>query len=181
MTNLSGYGVPVKPERRAVERGGAVWTAALALVLSTSLVAPTIALAAPTEITVWRHIGDLKPEMDTFASFVEGFNASQSTWKVKWEELPQKSYSDAVNAAALSGTLPCAIDVDGPLVPNFAWAGNVIPLDKYLTPELKADMLPSTIGEYNGQVYGVGQFEASLARAASDLEPHRRQRSADQG
>ncbi len=158
-----GIGVPAMPERRAVERGGAVLGAALALILSTSLVTPTVATAAPTEITVWRHIGDLKPEMDTFASFVSGFNASQSTWKVKWEELPQKSYSDSVNAAALSGTLPCAIDVDGPLVPNFAWAGNVIPLDKYVTPEMKADMLPSTIGEYNGHIYGLGQFEASLA------------------
>jgi multiple sugar transport system substrate-binding protein len=163
MTKRYGIGVPAEPGRRAVERGIAVCSTAIALILSTSVVVPTVASADPTEITVWRHIGDLKPEMDTFASFVGGFNASQSKWKVKWEELPQKSYADSVNAAALSGTLPCAIDVDGPLVPNFAWSGNVIPLDKYVTPELKADMLPSTIGQYNGHIYGVGQFEASLA------------------
>lgn len=163
MNTTNGLGVPAEPERRAVERRGAVWKAAVSLLLSTSIAAPSLAMAAPAEITVWRHIGDLKPEMDTFASFVEGFNASQSDWKVIWEELPQKSYSDAVNAAALSGTLPCAIDVDGPLVPNFAWAGNVVALDSYLTPALKSDLLASAIGEYNGHVYGVGQFEASLA------------------
>ncbi len=156
-------GVPAEPERRTVKKGDSVWKAAVSLLLSTALLAPSLAIAAPTDITVWRHIGDLKPEMDTFASYVRGFNGSQSDYKVTWEELPQKSYSDAVNAAALSGTLPCAIDVDGPLVPNFAWGGSVIPLDAYLTPEMQSDMLASTIGKYNGHVYGVGQFEASLA------------------
>ena len=134
MTKRYGVGIPAEPGRRAVERGIAVCSTAIALMLSTSAVVPTVAFADPTEITVWRHIGDLKPEMDTFASFVEDFNASQSDWKVVWEELPQESYDDSINAAALSGTLPCMIDVDGPFVPNFAWSGNIMPLDNYVTP-----------------------------------------------
>lgn len=167
-------GVPMDRERRPAERGGAVWKAVTTLMLSAAVLAPATSKAEPVEVKVWRHIGDLKPEMDTFAAFVEGFNSSQSAWKVVWEQLPQKSYSDAVNAAALAGSLPCAIDVDGPLVPNFAWAGNVIALDGYISPELKADMLPSTIGAYNGKIYGVGQFEASLALwgRKSVLEKH---------
>lgn len=156
-------GAPVVPERRGVKKEGTVWKAVASLLLSTAVLAPSSALAEPGEITVWRHIGDLQAEMDTFASFVKGFNESQSDWKIKWEELPQKSYSDSINAAALSNNLPCVIDVDGPLIPNYAWSGNLISLDDYMTPELRSEMLPSTIGSYNGNVYGLGQFEASLA------------------
>jgi multiple sugar transport system substrate-binding protein len=147
--------------------------AGIALLVTTSLLAPA-AMAAPTEITVWRHIGDLQPEMDTFASYVSDFNASQGDWKVVWEELPQQSYDDSINAAALSNNLPCMIDVDGPFVPNFAWSGNIVPLDDYITPELRAELLPSVIGSYNGKTYSVGQFEASLAvwGRKSVLEKH---------
>jgi multiple sugar transport system substrate-binding protein len=158
---------------RYTGRNGAVRAVALALLATTSLAAPA-ALAEPTEITLWRHIGDLKPEMDTFASYVSDFNASQGDWKVVWEELPQQSYDDSINAAALSGNLPCVIDVDGPFVPNFAWAGNIVPLDDYVSDELRGELLPSVIGEYNGKTYSLGQFEASLAiwGRKSVLEKH---------
>jgi multiple sugar transport system substrate-binding protein len=123
---------------------------------------PTLA-QEPTQITLWRHIGDLQIEMDTFTGFVDEFNESQDEWEIVWEELPQQSYEDSVNAAALAGTLPCVIDVDGPFVPNFAWAGNIVPLDEYISDELRADLLPSVVGAYNGQTYGLGQFDAALA------------------
>ena len=123
---------------------------------------PTFAQSEPTELTLWRHIGDVQLEMDTFAGFVDGFNASQSDWTVVWDELPQGSYEDSIGAAALADSLPCIIDIDGPFVPNFAWAGTIIPLDSYLTDDLLADMLPSTIGAYNGQIYGIGLFDAAL-------------------
>ena len=164
---------PLGVASEAHRRTGRNVAAALALLATTSLVAPA-AIAEPTEITLWRHIGDLKPEMDTFASYVADFNASQADWKVVWEELPQQSYDDSINAAALSGNLPCVIDVDGPFVPNFAWSGNIAPLDDYVSDALRAELLPSVIGEYNGKTYSLGQFEASLAiwGRKSVLEKH---------
>ena len=135
---------------------------AAAVLLGTTVLASG-AMAAPTDITLWRHIGDLQPEMDAFAASVESFNAAQDDWRIVWEELPQQSYDQSINAAALAGSLPCVIDVDGPFVPNFAWGGTLVPLDDYLGDDLRADLLPSVIGEYNGKTYGVGQFDASLA------------------
>jgi multiple sugar transport system substrate-binding protein len=134
-------------------------TVVLGMLAATS--APSFA-QGPTELTLWRHIGDVQLEMDTFAGFVDDFNASQNEWEVVWDELPQGSYEDSIGAAALAGTLPCIIDVDGPFVPNFAWAGNIIPLDDYLSDDIRADLLPSTLGSYNGQTYGVGLFDAAI-------------------
>jgi multiple sugar transport system substrate-binding protein len=135
----------------------------LVLSLLAVVLVPAFAQDEPMQITLWRHIGDLQPEMDAFATFVEDFNASQSDWEIVWEELPQQSYEDSISAATIAGNLPCIIDVDGPFIPNFAWAGNVISIDDYLSDDMRSDLLPSTIGQYNGQTYGVGQFDAALA------------------
>jgi len=134
----------------------------LAVMMLGALGLPAVAQDGPTQLTLWRHIGDVQLEMDTFAEFVEGFNASQNQWQIVWDELPQGSYEDSIGAAALAGSLPCIIDVDGPFIPNFAWAGNIIPLDSYIDDALRADMLPSTLGAYDGQIYGIGLYDAAL-------------------
>lgn len=122
-----------------------------------------VPVEAPTEIELWRHVPDRQEELDLFIGFIEDFNASQDEYEVVWETLPQLSYEDAINAAALAGRLPCVIDVDGPFIPNFAWAGHLMPLDEFISDELRADMLPSAQGVYKGQIYGLGMHDAALA------------------
>jgi multiple sugar transport system substrate-binding protein len=125
-------------------------------------VAPVFA-QGPTDITLWRHTPDKQAEGDVFAAQVAAFNASQSDWNIVQEDLPQGSYTDSVNAAALSDSLPCVLDMDGPTVPNFAWSGNIASLDDYVTEDMKTDLLPSAIGTYKDSIYSLGQFDAAVA------------------
>jgi len=131
----------------------------LALVIM-AFVLPT---AAQETITMWRHTSDLQAELDAVAAQIDDFNASQDAYEVVWEQLPQESYTESVTAASLAGELPCILDFDGPTVPNFAWAGHIIPLDDFISEELEADLLPSAIGTYQGVKYSVGQFDAAVA------------------
>ncbi len=137
---------------------------ALSLFLVLCLVAPSaIAQDEPTEITLWRHTSDLMPELEASRAAIEAFNESQSEYVIVWEELPQESYTDSITAASLAGELPCVLDFDGPTVPNFAWAGHLMPLTDYISDELKDDLLPSAMGTYQDDIYSVGQFDAAVA------------------
>jgi multiple sugar transport system substrate-binding protein len=137
----------------------------LILVLIAMLIVPAGAFAqdGPKKINMWRHISDLQRELDSYREIVQSFNESQDEYEIVWEELPQESYADSISAAALAGELPCIIDVDGPFIPNFAWAGNIIPLDEYISDELKEDLISSVIGTYKGEIYGLGMFDAGVA------------------
>lgn len=131
----------------------------LALALATA--GPPL-LAAPVEITLWRHdTGDA--EMSSGKAAAERFNRAQQRWKVVIEAIPQGSYTESITAAAMVGQLPCIIAMDQPTVPNFAWAGHVRPLDRLLPPEAVARLLAGGRGTYKGQLYSVGQFDVVLA------------------
>ena len=143
-------------------------TATLALAGALALT-PAVAAQAATEIDIWFH-GGVGLESDTLKSQVDSFNTSQSAVKVNLTEIPGgaiagSGYNDAVNAAAVAGDLPCVLDLDGPNLYNYAWAGYLLALDDIMGEELKADLLPSLIdqGTYNGRVYAIGQYDSGLA------------------
>jgi multiple sugar transport system substrate-binding protein len=118
---------------------------------------------SPTEISVFFHSGQ-GGERDALNTILENFNASQSDYVAVATELPEGSYTDAVNAAALANELPCLLDFDGPTLYSFAWRGYLTPLDAFVSEELLADILPSIIeqGTYNGQLYSLGVVESGL-------------------
>jgi multiple sugar transport system substrate-binding protein len=119
-------------------------------------------LAAPIEIQVWRHdTGDA--EMVASRNMVERFNRGQDKWKVVVETIPQGSYTESITAASLVGHLPCVMTIDQPAVPNFAWAGNIRPLDDLLPAPVVQPLLPGGRGTYRGRLYSVGQFDVVLA------------------
>jgi multiple sugar transport system substrate-binding protein len=130
------------------------------------------AAAAQTELTFWQHGAGNPWEGEIFGQMVEEFNASQSDWKVTLQQFPQAAYNDSVTAAALSGELPDIIDVDGPVMPNWAWAGYLAQLE--ITEGELEGFLPGTIGRWDGQIYSVGLWDAAVAMVTrkSTLEKH---------
>jgi multiple sugar transport system substrate-binding protein len=118
--------------------------------------------AAQTELSLWYHgAGSANAEEALVNQLVEEFNASQDDWVVWIETFPQLAYNDAVGAAALAGKLPDILDVDGPIMPNWARAGYMQPLG--IDEAMLADYLPGTIGRWNGEVYSVGLWDAAVA------------------
>jgi len=119
------------------------------------------AAVGPVKLTMWYHGAGNKAEKEVLLGIVKDYNASQSKYVVEVQDFPQISYNDSVVAGALAGNLPDILDVDGPVMPNWAWAGYMAPLD---IPQEKLDkFLPTTIGKWNGKVYAVGLWEAACA------------------
>jgi len=119
------------------------------------------AQAGPITLTMWYHGAGNKTEKDVLVGIINDYNASQDKYMVEVQDFPQISYNESVVAAALAGNLPDIIDVDGPVMPNWAWAGYMAPLD---IPQDKLDtFLPTTIGMWDGKVYSVGLWEAACA------------------
>lgn len=121
----------------------------------------TQAALAQTDLTMWYHGAGNEVESGIINQIVSDFNASQSDWKVSLESFPQGAYNDSVVAAALAGNLPDILDVDGPNMPNWAWAGYMQPLQ---IDESKLEtFLPGPIGRWDGKLYSVGLWDAAVA------------------
>jgi len=116
---------------------------------------------AQTELTMWYHGAGNQVEADIINQIISDFNASQSDWSVTIESFPQIAYNDSVVAAALAGNLPDILDVDGPVMPNWAWAGYMQPLP--IDESVIADFLPGTKGYWDGQLYSIGLWDAAVA------------------
>lgn len=123
-----------------------------------------------TAVSLWTHSAGNPAEMEKITEWIADFNASQDAYQVVFEAFPQGAYNDTVVAAALANTMPCILDVDGPIVPNWAYAGYLRELD--IPQETLDAFLPSTTGLWQGKVYAQGQFDAAVAILArqSDLE-----------
>lgn len=123
-----------------------------------------------TVLSLWYHGAGNEAERSVILQVIEDFNASQSDYVVEIEEFPQESYNESVVAAALAGDLPDIIDVDGPVMPGWAWAGWLQPLELQL--EDLEGFLPGAIGIWDDQVYSVGLWDAAVAVYArrSELE-----------
>ena len=115
----------------------------------------------PTEITMWTHSAGNPAELEVYQHIISDFNASQDRYKVVEEAFPQGAYNDAIVAAAAAGDLPCLIDMDGPIMPNWAWGGYLQPLG--ISTEITDSLLPTAVGEYNGEIYSAGYWEAALS------------------
>lgn len=113
------------------------------------------------ELSMWYHGAGNEVEAAILNGIVDDFNASQDEYVVVVEDFPQESYNESVVAAAVAGELPDIIDVDGPIMPNWAWAGYLAPLE--LSDGTLDDFLPSTIGTWQGEVYSVGLWDAAIA------------------
>lgn len=119
---------------------------------------------AQQELSLWYHGAGQPIERDILVGIINDFNASQSDWSVKLEQFPQGAYNDTIVAAAIAGNLPDIIDVDGPVMPNWAWAGYLAPLE--LSAGRLDGFLPGAIGTWQDKVYSVGLWDAAVAMFA---------------
>ncbi|MFN2125779.1 MAG: extracellular solute-binding protein [Candidatus Promineifilaceae bacterium] len=115
-------------------------------------------------LSMWYHGAGNSEERAVILQIIDDFNASQSDYEVSIEEFPQQSYNESVVAAALAGDLPDIIDMDGPVMPNWAWAGYLQPLN--LSEGTLDGFLPGAIGEWQGEVYSAGLWDAAVAMYA---------------
>lgn len=133
---------------------------------ATALTGLATGAAAQEELTLWYHGGGNTVEREIIDTIIADFNASQSDWTVALEAFPQASYNDSVVAAALAGNLPCILDIDGPVMPNWAWSGYLQPLP--INEAALEGHLPSTIGRWDGSIYSVGLWDAAVALYARE-------------
>lgn len=132
--------------------------------LATSIAITTAmssAAFAQTTLTMWYHGAGNEVESSIVNQIISDFNASQSDWVVEMQSFPQAAYNDSVVAGALAGNLPDILDVDGPVMPNWAWSGYMQPLQ---IDEAKiANYLPGTKGVWNGELYSIGLWDAAIS------------------
>ncbi len=133
----------------------------ITLSLVVFLVATASLTSAQTELSMWYHGAGNYVERDLIVQIIDDFNASQSDYVVTLEEFPQADYNSSIVAAAAAGDLPDIIDVDGPVMPGWAWAGWMIPLN--LSEGALDDFLAGAIGEWNGEIYSVGLWDAAVS------------------
>ncbi|MEJ7138222.1 sugar ABC transporter substrate-binding protein [Amphibiibacter pelophylacis] len=120
-----------------------------------------VSVQAQTSLSMWYHGAGNPDEKKIITGIIDDFNKSQKDWKVSLQQFPQEAYNTSVVAAAVAGKLPDIMDVDGPIMPNWAWSKYLQPLD---LPKGKLDnFLPGTIGKWNGKVYSVGLWDAAVA------------------
>lgn len=119
--------------------------------------------AAPSgtqTLSMWTHNAGNTTELDAIQQIVSDYNASQTKYKVEVQAFPQDSYNQSVVAAASAKKLPCILDMDGPNVSNWAWAGYLAPLDGM--DETLSKFLPSVLGKWNGKTYSYGYYDVAL-------------------
>jgi multiple sugar transport system substrate-binding protein len=119
--------------------------------------------AAQTTLTLWYHGAGNPVESEIVGRIVSDFNESQDEWEVVLESFPQIAYNDSVVAAALAGDLPDILDVDGPVMPNWAWSGYLQPLP--IDPAVVEGFLPGALGYWQDELYSVGLWDAAVAMA----------------
>ena len=141
----------------------------LIVLLGMSVAVP--AAAEPVELRLWRHETRADELEQSFAA-IRRFNESQDRWRVSVETLPAGTYTSAITASALAGQLPCILDLDQPIVPNFAWSGHLRSLEGLVADATIAAVNDGGKGLYKGKVYSLGQFDIVLVLFAlrSELE-----------
>ena len=130
------------------------------------------ATSAPL-LRVWAHSGQ-EGERAVVRAQAERFEAAHPDARVELTLIPEGSYHEQVQAAALAGDLPDVLELDGPFVAAYAWQGHLRPLDTLVPDSLLAHLLPSIVsqGRWRGGLWALGAFDSGLGLLArrSELE-----------
>ena len=119
---------------------------------------------AQTTITISR--GSVTGPIDTMGDLIKKFERQNPNIKVKQLFAPQSSTATHDQYVAQLSGGSSAVDiyrVDIIWPPEFAAAGWILPLDKYITPSFKKDLLPGPVlgTTVNGKMYAIPLFTDS--------------------
>ncbi|MDO5736404.1 MAG: sugar ABC transporter substrate-binding protein [Propionibacteriaceae bacterium] len=111
-------------------------------------------------LSMWTHNAGNTDELNAIEQVVSDYNASQTKYKVELQAFPQDSYNQSVVAAASAKKLPCILDIDGPNVPNWAWAGYLAPIEGM--DDTLSKFLPTVLGKWSDKTYSYGYYDVAL-------------------
>ena len=136
-------------------------------IASDSNAAPSkpVAKASPKTLVAWTHEDAGSREFDVLKQAAKRFNSRQHAYKVEIVSSLRRDYESWVQREAATGTLPCLVEYDGPRLAEMAWPQYLQPIDRFVTPALLHDFLPSIIaqGTYQGRLYSLGQYDSGVA------------------
>jgi len=114
-------------------------------------------------VRVWAHSGQ-DDERRVLRGQADRFAAAHPEARVELTLLPEGSYNEQVQAAALARDLPDVLELDGPFVAAYAWQGHLRPLDTLLPDTLLSALLPSIVeqGTYRDRLWALGAFDSGL-------------------
>lgn len=125
--------------------------------------------ASAASLLVWHHGSDA--ENPAITAQIAAWNQTHPDTPAELVLLPEKTYDQNVQAAALAGKLPDLLDFDGPNYGNYVWSGYLTRLDGLVSKTLIDNLLPSILssGTYgpDGGLYAIGQFDSGLGIWAS--------------
>lgn len=118
----------------------------------------------PKIISAWTHEDADSAEFAAIKTTADAFNRRQHAYRVELVSTLRRDHESWVRRAAASGTLPCLLDFDGPLLAAYAWPQYFQPIDRFVTAELLNDFLPTIVaqGRYQGKLYSLGQFDSGV-------------------
>lgn len=95
---------------------------------------------------------------------VEAWEKNNPCVKVQTTTVPFSQLADKISVLSASSNPPDILGFDGPDTQSYASLGVLLPLDKYMSDDLKKDMLPATLKEhsYKGHVYSPGLEQVTL-------------------
>ena len=96
-------------------------------------------------LEVWAHAGQAS-ERRVLEDQVARFNAQQhGELQVRLTLIPEGSYNEQVQAAAMAGDLPDLLEFDGPFLYAYVWQGRLRSLDDLVSQSLLDDLLPPSL------------------------------------
>jgi multiple sugar transport system substrate-binding protein len=113
-------------------------------------------------ITIWRGDGTDKEEA-LYNQQITDFNSQSKDTELKFEVFPYNDFGKTVRAAISTNSLPELIYVDGTEVANLAFSNALMPLDEYISDDMKNNLATSAFSKYNGKTYGIAQQDGGLA------------------
>ncbi len=108
----------------------------------------------------------LKPQNNPpYPSQLDLFKAANPCIATEIQEVPFGQLADKISVLAASGNPPDVLVYDGPNTQSYAASGILLPLDSYMPPGLRDDILPATLAEhsYEGKLYSPGLQQTTLA------------------
>lgn len=114
-------------------------------------------------ITVWALDGQ-SAENEAIQKIMDDFEKSNGDIEVDMQFIPADQFTTALQTAT-DEELPDVLEVDGPLIANFAYLGRIAPIDDWVSADTVDNQTDAIKGQntVDGDLYAVGMMNSGLA------------------